>query len=85
MPKTENRNEYLFFNNYKNKWLIFINMVNITEPVNNTTSAKSMNLNKRSRHYLSLNKKKIYLTLELKKRNLHNLYSSKVGSLYVIW
>lgn len=33
-------------------------MVNITEPVNNTTSAKSMNLNKRSRHYLSLNKKK---------------------------
>lgn len=32
-------------------------MVNITEPVNNTTRAKSMNLNKRSRHYLSLNKK----------------------------
>lgn len=57
MQKTENRNEYLFFNNYKNKWLIFINMVNITEPVNNTTRAKSMNLNKRSRHYLSLNKK----------------------------
>lgn len=67
MPKTENRNEYLFFNNYKNKWLIFINMVNITEPVNNTTSAKSMNLNKRSRHYLSLNKKKNLLNTWVKK------------------
>lgn len=68
MPKTENRNEYLFFNNYKNKWLIFINMVNITEPVNNTTSAKSMNLNKRSRHYLSLNKKNL-LNTWVKKEN----------------
>lgn len=67
MPKTENRNEYLFFNNYKNKWLIFINMVNITEPVNNTTSAKSMNLNKRSRHYSSLNKKKNLLNTWVKK------------------
>lgn len=37
-------------------------MVNITEPVNNTTSAKSIYLNKRSRHYLSLNKKDLLNT-----------------------
>lgn len=60
MLKIENRNEYLFFNNYKNKWLIFINMVNIIELVNNIISVKFMNLNKCFRYYLFLNKKDLF-------------------------
>lgn len=60
MLKIENRNEYLFFNNYKNKWLIFINMVNIIELVNNIISVKFMNLNKCFRYYLFLNKKNLF-------------------------